>query len=240
MHGRAVLHARREAVRVAKLEHDRNECDHPDDERDHEQRDRGRPEAPAHPRRCERAARQREERDDDDLYDPGGHRTDCRLAERVVREPRVNPLSAVHKLRHAEIDDDARQRECLAALEPVLATHELEHAVEGERRRLVEILVEAERQPGLRRPRDRVGEPKIVPHRERELRALDRRLDRELRDLAVTLGGVPVTRREERSVDGDREVERRSGDELLAVDVPAARTRRRQSNECRARRAASR
>ena len=82
--------------------------------------------------------------------------SDCRLAKRVVRKSRVNPASAVHQLRHAQIDDDTRERQRLAPLEAVLATDEREHPVYGERRRLVEVLVEAEGQPRVRRPRDRV------------------------------------------------------------------------------------
>jgi polyhydroxyalkanoate synthesis regulator phasin len=45
---------------------------------------------------------------------------------------------------------------------------------------LVEVLVEAERQPSLRRPGDRRRELEVVTERERESCALDRRLDREL------------------------------------------------------------
>ena len=66
-----------------------------------------------------------------------------------------------------------------------------------ERGRLVEVLVEPERQPRLGRPRDRHSEREVVAHRERELRPLDRRLDRELRDLAVPLRGVAVAGREQ-------------------------------------------
>ena len=46
-------------------------------------------------------------------------------------------------------------------------------------------------------------------------------------DLAVALPRVAVAGREERAVDGDRQEERRAGDELGAVDVPALRPRRR-------------
>ena len=95
------------------------------------------------------------------------------------------------------------------------------------RRRLVEVLVEAERQPGPRCPGDRPGQREVVAEGERELRALDGRLDRELGDLTVALSGVAVARRQQRAVDGDRKVERRPGDELLAVDVPSARAWRR-------------
>ena len=83
--------------------------------------------------------------------------SDCRLAKRVVRESRVDTPRAVHELRHAQVDDDARERQRLTPLDAVLAAHELEHPVDRERGRLVEILVEAEGQPGVRRPRDRVA-----------------------------------------------------------------------------------
>ena len=71
--------------------------------------------------------------------------SDCRLAKRVVREPRVDSANAVDHLRDAQVDDDARERERLATFETVLAPHELEHRVDRDRRRLVEILVESER-----------------------------------------------------------------------------------------------
>ena len=83
-------------------------------------------------------------------------------------------------------------------------------------------------------------EPEVVAHRERQPRTLDGRLDRELRDLAVSLGRVPVARRDERAVDRDREEERRPRDELLAVDVPAARCAAARSSGLPARPAASR
>ena len=53
-----------------------------------------------------------------------------------------------------------------------------------------------------------------------------RTLDRRPGDLAVALRTVRVTDREERAVDRDREEQRRPGDELLAVDVPAPAPRR--------------
>ena len=49
---------------------------------------------------------------------------DCREANRVVRQHRVDALRAVHDLRHAEIDDHTRERERLPLLEAVLASHE--------------------------------------------------------------------------------------------------------------------
>src|SRR5439155_20335656 len=45
-------------------------------------------------------------------------------------------------------------------------------------------------------------------------------------DLAVALRGVAVAGREERAVERNRQEERRPGDELLAVDVPAPSARR--------------
>src|SRR6185295_15835328 len=86
------------------------------------------------------------------------------------------------------------------------------------------MLVEAERDPRAVRPRDWPLERQVVTHVERQSR-IDRGLDRSTGDLAVALRRVAVAGREERAVDGDREIERRSGDELLAVDVPAAPAR---------------
>ena len=90
----------------------------------------------------------------------------------------------------------------------------------------VEIAVEAEREPRVGCARDR-GAELAVGDVERQRRTFERALDRRAGDLAVALRAVPVSRHEPRAVDGDREVERRSGDELLAVDVPAPAARRR-------------
>ena len=117
------------------------------------------------------------------------------------------------------------KRERFAAREPVLALEQVQHPVDGDPRRPAEVLVEAEREPGAVDPRDRPLERQVVAHVERDLR-LDRRLDRRARDLAVALRRVPVAGGEERAVDRDRQEERRAGDELLAVDVPAAAPRR--------------
>ena len=68
-------------------------------------------------------------------------------------------------------------------------------------------------------------ERQVAPQVERHLGA-GRALDRRPAHLAVALRGVAVAGREERAVDRDRQVERRSGDELLAVDVAALRPRR--------------
>ena len=70
----------------------------------------------------------------------------------------MDAADAVHELRHAQVDDGAGERQRVAALEAVLAAHQLQHPVDGERGGLVEVLVEAEREPGLGRPRDRARE----------------------------------------------------------------------------------
>src|SRR5207244_6350190 len=61
----------------------------------------------------------------------------------------------------------------------------------------------------------------VVAELERQLRKLERTFDRGPRDFSVALARVSITRREERAVDWDRKKESRSGDELLAIDVPA-------------------
>ena len=78
----------------------------------------------------------------------------------------------------------------------MLAAHELEHRVERERDRLVEVLVEAEvsQPPGVQAIG--VRELGLVPNGERQLGELERALDRELRDLAVSLARVAVAGRE--------------------------------------------
>src|SRR5262245_39454645 len=102
----------------------------------------------------------------------------------------------------------------------MLAHHELQHRIGRDRRRAVEVFVEAERQPGVGRPRCRSLERRLVPDLERQLEPVKGTLDRRLRHLAVSLAGVTVAGGEERSVDRDRQQEPRAGDELLAVDVP--------------------
>src|SRR5204862_893361 len=59
-----------------------------------------------------------------------------------------------------------------------------------------------------------------------QLRTFDEAFDRRSRHLAVALCAVPIARREVRAVDADREIERRTADELLAIDVPAVRAGR--------------
>ena len=113
--------------------------------------------------------------------------------------------------------------ERLASAEPVLAHHELEHPLDRERSRLVEILVEPEGQPGLGRPRDRPLEPQVVADRERELRPLDGASIASCETSPSPCAACPSPAERSAPLDGDRQVERRPGDELLAVDVPAAR-----------------
>ncbi len=62
-----------------------------------------------------------------------------------VGEDGVDAADAVDDLGDAEIDEEAGQGESLSPGEPVLFAHEVEHRVEGERHRLVQILVEPER-----------------------------------------------------------------------------------------------
>src|SRR5262249_55437720 len=135
-----------------------------------------------------------------------------------------------------EIHHEARQRKRFGTLQTVLAPHELEHRVDRERRRLVEILVEAEREPRIRRPSDRRRELEIVSKRQAELDTVERALDRDLRHLAAPLPSVTVAGREERAVERHGQVEPGSLHELLAVDVPAENTRRPRGVDARLRR----
>ena len=105
---------------------------------------------------------------------------------------RVDAERTVDKLCDAEVDDKARQRKRVTTLEIVLSPHEVEHCIGRDRSRLVEILVEAERQPGCRGPGDRGRQGQIVTDGQRELGPLDGALDRELRNLTIALTGVTV------------------------------------------------
>jgi hypothetical protein len=134
-----------------------------------------------------------------------------------------------------KVDHNARKREGVPPLEAVLPPHQLEHPVDRLRRRLVEILVEPEREPGAVDPSDRVLELDLS-ERERQARACHRRLDRKLAHLAVPLPRVAVAGREQRSIDRHRKVERRPLAELRAVDVPAPAPRRLSRVDARLRR----
>ena len=108
---------------------------------------------------------------------------------------------------------------------PELAFHEIEHRRHRLLRREIEVLVEAECEPCVVDPRDRRTQLEIAEI-ERQRAALERRLDRRPRHLAVALRAMAVAREEERAVDGDRKIEHRAGDELLAIDVAAPCARR--------------
>ena len=76
---------------------------------------------------------------------------------------------AVHDLRDAQVDDDAGQRERVAALQPELPPHQPQHRVDRVHRRRVQALAEAERDPGVRGERDRPGQLEVVAHGQRQL-----------------------------------------------------------------------
>ena len=92
-------------------------------------------------------------------------------------------------------------------------------------RRLAELRIEAECQPGARRPGNRPLQLEVVAEIEREL-SRSRTLDRGAAHLAVCLKRVPVAGGEQRAVNRDGKEERRPGDKLLAVDVPSPRAGR--------------
>ena len=107
----------------------------------------------------------------------------------------------------------------------MFALHEVEHSVERDPGGLAELRIEAECQPGARRPGNRPLQLEVVAEIEREL-SRSRTLDRGAAHLAVCLKGVPVTCGEERAVNWDGKEKRRPGDKLLAVDVPSPRAGR--------------
>src|SRR4051794_25265629 len=148
-----------------------------------------------------------------------------REPHRVVAQHRVRSPHAVDDLRDPQVDDHARQRERLPAPDPVLARQQREHPLERLRGGLVEVLVEAERDPGALHASLRVRELRALAQPDRHLAPLDRALHGERRNLAVALQAVRVAQREEGAVDRDRQEQGRAGDEQRAVDVPAPATR---------------
>ena len=138
----------------------------------------------------------------------------------------MNALHAVHDLSDGKVEDDARERERVRTIEAILPSHQVEHGLGRELGGDVEVLVEAERHPCVRDPRDGHAQLRAVLQLERELCALERALDRGTRDLAVALRAVSVACRDERAVDRNRQVEGRAGDEQLAVDVASPAPRR--------------
>src|SRR5256885_2257490 len=109
---------------------------------------------------------------------------------------------------------------------PVAATDRATFPADGDVHRPTEVLVEAECQPGAVDPRARPLQDEVVVQVQRELCPRGS-LDRRPEDLAVPLRRVPVAGGEARPVNRDRQEERRPGDELPAVDVPAPAPRRR-------------
>src|SRR5579864_4105088 len=147
------------------------------------------------------------------------------LPESLVAEDGVHALRDVHDLRDAEIDADTRERKRLVPRDAELALHQIEHRRQCVLGREIEVLVEPEREPRAVGARDRRAQLEVT-QLEAQHRTFERALDRGARDLAVALRAVAVAGHDERAVDRDRQVERRAGDELLAVDVPAPFARR--------------
>src|SRR5207245_2073563 len=148
------------------------------------------------------------------------------LPDRAVAENRVDAFRLVDQLRHCEVDRDARECERVLAVGRELALDQVEHRLDGELGGNVEIGVESKGEPCVRGPRHRHAEVEVVADVDRDLRRVERTLDRRARVLAVALRGVSIAGRQERTVIRNRQEERRPRDEQLAVDVAAAATRR--------------
>ena len=144
----------------------------------------------------------------------------------VVAQHGVNADLPVHDLRHAQVDDDAREAECVALLQarapgPISATMP-STAIFAARPRCSS-KPNVSHAPSMRAH----GHSSARSSRRSSVScAVRRALDRRAAHLAVALRRMPVARREERAVDRDRQVQRRARDELLAVDVAALRARR--------------
>ena len=93
-----------------------------------------------------------------------------RSQEHVVAKDGEDAERQVHHLRHAQVDDDRRERERLAACEAVLALQQVEHPLDRDPRRAAEVLVEAECEPGAVNPGDRPLDLEVVADVESERR----------------------------------------------------------------------
>src|SRR5215210_4240984 len=96
---------------------------------------------------------------------------------------------------------------------------------------MVEVGVEAEGDPSLRRQRTRRAQAETGVQHEREFDALEGTLYGRLAYFSVSLGRVSVPDREERTRDRDGEEQGTTGRKLLAVYVPAGDTGRRRGME---------
>ena len=126
------------------------------------------------------------------------------------------------------------------ALEPELALHQIEHRRHRVLGREIEILVEAERDPRVARC---ARSASAARGRSSSSVSCARSSGHSIAVPETSpspCARVAVARREERAVDRDRQIERRAGDEQLAVDVAAASAAAGRSSGCRAPAAACR
>src|SRR5579883_278767 len=80
------------------------------------------------------------------------------LFKDVLRDHAVDALDAVHDLRHLEIDGDAGEGIGVLAREALFRAEEVDRLADRHLHRLLEVLVEAERDPVRRRLGPRPGE----------------------------------------------------------------------------------
>jgi hypothetical protein len=133
----------------------------------------------------------------------------------------MNAPGLVRNLRDPQVEYRASQRQRCCLVNGVAGLQPGQHRVKGITHRHVEIRAEAEGDltcRGLRvhswnrPPRDELN-LKLGPHTA---------LDGSARHLSVTLGSMAVADTQQRAGHGDRQVQDRSGDQFLAVDVAAA------------------
>ena len=143
------------------------------------------------------------------------------LSDGLVEQHSVDAADSVDELRHTQVYDGARERQRVLPGKAELARHQVEHSVQRLRCGFVEIFAETEGDPGFRSVGVRGVELKVVPNYVAQVCSLYRTLDACSAHLAVALRSVTVTDGDERARDGDGEIERTPGGELLAVEVAA-------------------
>src|SRR5205814_1204033 len=110
----------------------------------------------------------------------------------------MDAFVGVDELRHTEINADTAEHIGVLGREPCEFAQELDHLPERLLGGVVEILVEAERDPMGRRLRPRHVELEVLAQDELESSA-ERGFERRGADLTVALHAVPVAYREERA-----------------------------------------
>src|SRR5262249_43033418 len=141
--------------------------------------------------------------------------------DRVVTQEGMDAAYAIDDLGYVQIHNQAGKRQGLTRRETVPLSHKLDHLNGCHCRRLIKAAAETEGQPAIGLARARQCQTQF--RMESELHFyLHWAVQCRPRNLAVALYGVPVTGREEPTLDCDRQKQRRAFRQLAAIEIAAA------------------